>query len=121
MHTMKDCTVYKTISIIGKKWTLRILLELYKGADTYKRFNALRDALGTITPKVLVQRLRELEEDGIIIRKVDTSHIPISSEYALSDSGIALMSVIQEIKQWGLSYKFENEECRCTRCKTCTL
>ncbi len=121
MYTMKDCTVYKTISIIGKKWALLILLELYKGKERYKRFNALRDSLGAITPKVLVQRLRELEEDGIIIRKVDTTHIPISSEYALSDSGLALMSVIQEIKKWGLTYKFENDECKCTRCKTCTL
>jgi DNA-binding HxlR family transcriptional regulator len=118
---MKDCTVYKTISIIGKKWALLILLELYKGESQYKRFNELKCALGDITPKVLVQRLRELEGDGLIVRRVDTSHIPISSEYVLSESGLALLGVIQEIKKWGLAYKFENEECKCTMCKTCTL
>lgn len=121
MYTMKDCTIYKTISIIGKKWTLLILLELYKGKEPYKRFNELKNALENITPKVLVQRLRELEDDGIVLRRVDTSHIPITSEYALSGSGEALMQVIQDIKKWGLSHKFENEECKCTRCKTCTL
>jgi hypothetical protein len=60
MDTMKDCTVYKTLTIIGKKWTLLILFELDRGSAPYKRFNELRAALDTITPKVLVSAFGSL-------------------------------------------------------------
>ena len=121
MDTMKDCTVYKTLTIIGKKWTLLILFELDRGSAPYKRFNELKAALDTITPKVLVQRLRELEDDGLVVRRVDTTHIPITSEYALTESGTALLRVVAAIKEWGLAYKFDNEACRCTTCKMCGI
>ena len=45
---MKDCTVYKTMNIIGKRWTIHILLELHKGEKKEKRFNELKRKLGYI-------------------------------------------------------------------------
>src|SRR5271157_5622131 len=63
VYTMKDCTVYKTMNIIGKRWTIHILLELHKGEEKEKRFNELKRKLGYITPKILSERLTELEHE----------------------------------------------------------
>ena len=49
----KDCTIYKTTSFIGKRWTLLILLELYKGKNEWKRYSEIKKRLPEITPKVL--------------------------------------------------------------------
>lgn len=118
---MKDCTVYKTLSIIGKKWTLLILLELYKGAKDEKHFNELKKRVDGITPKILSERLGELEADGIVRKRVDDSTIPVKCLYSLTDSGFELIELVQGIKRWGLKWKFDNEECSMTRCKGCIL
>ena len=118
---MKDCTVYKTLSIIGKKWTLLILLELYKGENERKQFNELRKKVSGITPKVLSERLSELEAEELVTREVDGSKAPIRCYYSLTEGGRELISVIHSIKMWGLKWKFENEECLMTKCKGCVL
>lgn len=118
---MKDCTIYKTLSIIGKKWTLLILLELYKGDKETKHFNELKKKVSGITPKVLTIRLKELEEDGIVNKRIDDSVIPVRCQYSLTDSGRELIEVVHDIKMWGLKWKFENEECFNTQCKHCIL
>ncbi|MDY1591614.1 MAG: helix-turn-helix domain-containing protein [Methanofastidiosum sp.] len=63
---MIDCTIYKTLNIMGEKWSLLILLELYRGETNEKRFNELKRGLKGITPKILSLRLSELEEQGLI-------------------------------------------------------
>ncbi|WP_406670110.1 helix-turn-helix domain-containing protein [Methanolobus sp. ZRKC4] len=118
---MKDCTIYKTVDIIGKKWSLCILLELYKGEKKQKRFNELKNKLQDVTPKTLSIRLRELEEQGFIVKKIDDSVFPIKSEYSLTESGEEFLSIIQSIKKWGLKWQFDNPECGGTNCKVCGL
>ncbi|HOP08617.1 MAG TPA: helix-turn-helix domain-containing protein [Candidatus Methanofastidiosa archaeon] len=118
---MKGCTVYKTLSIIGKKWTLLILLELYKGKDEEKQFNHLKKHVEGITPKVLSERLSELEFEGLVNRRVDDDRIPVRCLYSLTESGKELIKVLQDIKGWGLKWKFENDECMTTQCKRCVL
>jgi len=56
----QDCTIYKTASFVGKRWTLLILLELYKGQSRLKRYSEIKKGLPEITPKVLSLRLKEL-------------------------------------------------------------
>jgi len=121
MYTMKECTVYKTIDIIGKKWTLLILLELYKGQKKYKRFNEMKNRLQNITPKVLSGRLKEMEKIELVQKNVDSSFVPIKSEYALTKKGEELLCVVQEMKRWGLKWKMGNKECGLTTCKECVL
>jgi DNA-binding HxlR family transcriptional regulator len=121
MYIMKNCTVYKTLSIIGKKWTLLILLELYKGKHEEKHFNDLKKHVQGITPKVLSERLSELENEGLVNRRVDNTKVPIRCLYSMTESGKELIGVIQDIKSWGLKWKFENEECLLTQCKRCVL
>ena len=118
---MKDCTIYKTVDIVGKKWSLCILHELYKGEDKCKRFNELKSKLQDVTPKTLSTRLKELEEHGLVDKIVDDSVFPIKSEYSLTESGEEFLHVLQNIKQWGLKWQFENPDCGGTNCKTCDL
>lgn len=118
---MKDCTIYKTVDIIGKKWALCILLELYKGEDKRKRFNELKNKLEDVTPKTLSIRLKELENQGLVKKEVDDSSIPIKSEYSLTESGEEFLNIIDKIKNWGLKWKYDNAECASSDCKMCQL
>ncbi|RNI14556.1 transcriptional regulator [Methanohalophilus sp. RSK] len=116
---MKDCTLYKMMDIIGKRWTLCILLELHKGDKYQKQFNELKAMLGDITPKMLSTRLKELEAHGLVEKELDSSAIPVKSFYSLSESGQEFIEIIKEIKGWGLKWKFDNPLCIVSDCKYC--
>jgi DNA-binding HxlR family transcriptional regulator len=119
---MQDsCTVSQTVRYLSKRWTLLIILELYKGEGYTRRFSELRDALAGITPKVLSERLKELEDEGIITRHVDATAFPIRSEYTLTVSGLEIVDVIRGIKTWALRWKIKNIPCGEQDCKVCVL
>jgi DNA-binding HxlR family transcriptional regulator len=115
------CTVAQTVRYLAKKWTLLIILELYKGEGYTRRFSELKDALGGITQKVLAERLRELEREGIVTRRVDATAFPVKTEYTLTESGLALVDVIRGIKAWALAWKLENPACGSQDCRVCVL
>lgn len=119
MHS--NCTVYKTMDFLGKRWTLLILLELYKGREATRRFSELKGKLPDITPKMLSSRLKELEREGMIDHTVDDSTQPPKSMYTLTKSGMEFMAVIGEIKSWALRWKFEDPVCESLECKDCQL
>ena len=115
------CTVNQTVKYLTKKWTLLIILELYKGQGYTRRFSELREALDGITPKVLSERLKELEEEGILTRDVDVTAFPVKTEYTLTESGLEIVGVIRGIKQWALKWKIDNILCGEQDCKVCVL
>ena len=119
MHV--DCTVYQTGRYLTKKWALLIILELYKGDDYTRRFSELKGSLEGITSKVLSKRLKELEEEGLIGKRVDADQFPVKSEYFLTESGLGLIDVIKNLKQWALQYKIDNIDCGNQNCKDCIL
>jgi DNA-binding HxlR family transcriptional regulator len=117
----EDCTVYKTMEYLSKKWTPLILLELYKGKSEMKRYSEIKRKMPEITPKVLSARLKELETQGIIIKKIDTTCFPIKCEYALTKSGKDFIRIIKNIKTWALQWKIDNKLCENLECKNCEL
>ena len=117
----KNCIIYKTTNFIGKKWTLVILLELYKGNDFTKRYSEIKKDLPLITPKILSLRLKELEKEKLIQKKIDNSVIPVKCEYTLTDSGEDFIKIIENIKKWALKWKKYNKLCFSTDCKECEL
>ena len=117
----ESCTVSQTVRYLSKRWTLLIILELYKGEGYTRRFSELRDALPGITPKVLSERLKELEEEEIIVRKVDATAFPVRTEYTLTESGLEIIGIIRDIKRWALKWKIENITCGNQDCKECVL
>ena len=116
-----ECTVYKTMDYIGKKWTVIILLELYKGSKNKKRYSEIKRNISDITPKVLSSRLKELEEKGMIKKKIDSTSFPVKCEYSLTKSGKDFIKIIIDIKRWSLKWKIENKVCEQLDCKYCTL
>lgn len=92
-----NCYVAKTLRIIGSKWTMMILHNMFEGK---KRFGELQRALVTISPKTLSQRLDELEKARIVKRKVFTE-IPLHVEYTLTDKGQSLKKVFNDLADWG--------------------
>lgn len=95
-----SCAVETTIKIIGGRWKVLILRELFVGV---KRFAELRRSLPPITQKMLTQQLRELENDGIIHREV-FPQIPPKVEYSLTPLGATLKPVLDAMHQWGINY-----------------
>ena len=119
MH--EKCTVYKTIDIISKKWSLLILLEIYKSEKSKKRYSDIKRNIVNITPKVLSSRLKDLEAEGLISKHIDASSFPVKSEYSLTKIGLDFISIIKEIKSWALRWKVDNKICEQLDCKDCKL
>jgi DNA-binding HxlR family transcriptional regulator len=80
---LKSCPIDATFKIIGKKWTVLVIRELLRGTSQFNRFI---ENIEGITPKVLTERLRELENLGIIKRRI-VSEYPVRVEYGLTDLG----------------------------------
>ncbi len=87
-----------TLSIIGGKWKMIIMFWLVE----YKvlRYGELKRLVGQISDKVLNQQLKELERDGIILRK-EYPQIPPKVEYSLTERGLSLMPILEAICEWG--------------------
>lgn len=115
-----SCTVYQTVEYLSKKWALIILHQLSRG-DEWQRFSTVRNAMPEITPKILTERLRELESQGLVEKRTDSSTVPIRTEYRLTDAGRDLLPVIRELKMWALKWKIDNPVCLRTNCQFCTL
>lgn len=96
----KDCQVFKALQLVGGKWVLIILAQLIDGK---KRFGELKKAIPGISPKMLTQQLRKLEEEGLIQRTI-YAQVPPKVEYALTDKGRALGPVYHRIVDWGNKY-----------------
>lgn len=99
MQGMKNndiCPIEVTLEVIGKKWVILILRELTTGQ---KRYSEIVSKLGA-SPKIISQRLKELEEGGIINRTV-YPEIPPRVEYELTDKGKTLNHVLQAMADWG--------------------
>ena len=91
------CSVDYAFQRVGGKYKGRILWQLNSGM---KRYGELKRHLKDVTPKMLTQALRELEEDGLIARKV-YPEVPPKVEYSLTESGLELVPCIRMLSNWG--------------------
>ena len=87
--------------MIGEKWKVLILREIMTGT---KRFGEIHGSINGVSQKVLTQKLREMESDGLINR-VAYAEIPPRVEYSLTDLGMSLRPVLDSLKEWGNMYK----------------
>ncbi len=91
------CPVARTAEIVSGKWTLLIIRDLSSGV---KRFNQLERSLHGISPKTLSERLRTLEEEGIISRQT-FAEVPPRVEYSLTEKGHDLVDLIESMRSYG--------------------
>lgn len=105
MSRMQDktfnCEKELTLSVIGGKWKMLILWHL--GKEGTKRFGELRALMPGITQRMLVNQLRELEEDMIVHREVYPV-VPPKVEYSLTEQGRSLMPILDAMYKWGKNY-----------------
>lgn len=108
MYTVKGkkypCCTSVTMGIIGGKWKTVILFWLIDGP---LRYNALLKKMAGVTERTLSLQLKQLEEDGVIHRKVYTNKPPLKVEYSLTEFGKTLTPILQSIANWG-DYVVEN-------------
>jgi len=91
------CSLYhQAIELIGKRWTGAILLVLMDGS---LHFSEIRALVPDISDRLLSERLKELEAEAIVERRV-IDGAPVRVEYSLTDKGTALEPVVRSLKSW---------------------
>ena len=104
IKNLHDTPFGYTLSIIGGKWKMTILYWLFE-VNTV-RYNELKRLIGSISHKMLSSQLKDLEKDGLIIRK-EYPQIPPRVEYSLTQKGRSLFPLMEEMCKWGELNKSE--------------
>ncbi|MBI3221482.1 MAG: helix-turn-helix transcriptional regulator [Bacteroidetes bacterium] len=102
-----SCPVTASMTVLGGKWKPILINAIYLTAPA--RFGELKRTVKGITQSMLTSQLRELEEDGVIKRRI-YAEIPPRVEYTLTEFGLTLKPIMLALAQWGLEYKLKNEK-----------
>lgn len=95
------CPVETTLMLIGDKWKVLILRDLIDGT---KRFGELKKSIGSVSQKVLTSQLQDMEEKGLVNRKV-SAEVPPRVEYTLTEFGQSLKPILDAMWNWGEEYQ----------------
>ncbi len=98
------CPVETTLMLIGDKWKILILRDLMEGT---KRFGELKKSIGTVSQKVLTAQLRDMEDKGLLTRKV-YAEVPPRVEYTLTETGYSLKPILDFMVACGTDYQRRN-------------
>ena len=93
------CPANAALTLLSERWTLHIVRALL---GDKKRFNEIAREIG-LNPATLRERLRALEEEGVVTRTV-ISHMPPHVDYALTEKGQALNGIFESLAQWGRTW-----------------
>ena len=102
---MKKCdnldSLQFILQVLGGKWKIHILSNLYYGK---KRFKVLEREVVGISPKMLIKELKDLESIGMVSRQT-FSTVPITVEYSLTDEGLTLKPILDQMIKWSESFR----------------
>ncbi len=93
------CGLKKVLTLIGGKWKILILCAM-NAHEGPIRYGELRRTIAGITNTMLAQSLREMEEDGLLLRR-QYDEIPVRVEYELTEKTESLLPILLELKAWG--------------------
>ena len=119
MMKINKCPIFQAADLIGKKWTIVIIQEA--ALNGKRGFNAILDRMGKISPKLLSKRLKELEEKGILQKKIFTNGVPFRTSYNLTEKGKELQEIITFLRKWQVKYNPATEGCDRRECVKCPL
>jgi DNA-binding HxlR family transcriptional regulator len=95
------CSLYhQAVELVGKRWTGAILFVLLEGPA---RFSEIKECVPDLSDRLLSERLKELEAEGIVERHV-SGDIPVRVQYLLTDKGMALGPAISSLKSWARAW-----------------
>jgi DNA-binding HxlR family transcriptional regulator len=103
IHEATSCAVAATAEIIGAKWTALLVHDLSEGP---RRFSELEHSCAGISPRTLSERLRALEDEGVVERR-SYAESPPRVEYELTEKGAALLPIITEMRRFGHAFLTE--------------
>lgn len=106
VEKLPACPVETTLTLINDKWKVLILRDLLPGT---KRFGELRKSIGHVLQKVLTAQLRQMEQSGLVNRKV-YAEVPPKVEYSLTDVGYSLKPILDAMWTWGEEYQKKMEK-----------
>ena len=102
---LPDCPVETTLMLIGDKWKVLILRDLMPGT---KRFGELKRSIGSVSQKVLTSQLRDMEEKGLVSRRV-YAEVPPRVEYSPTVLGRSLKPILDAMWIWGEGYQAKSK------------
>ncbi|WP_283255784.1 winged helix-turn-helix transcriptional regulator [Brevibacterium spongiae] len=100
-RAMEVCPVEVAVSAVGGTWKLTVIKHLLDGT---RRFNELGRLVPLANTKTLTRQLRELEEDGLVLRTV-YPEVPPRVEYSLTDLGRSLQPIVETMNEWGKDFE----------------
>ena len=104
-ESAENCPIFLVTRILGKRWAILVLQELLASKNPAgAQFGELHRAISWVSPKVLTQRLRELEKEGIVTRVVDASIIPARVHYELTQKGLDFGPILDHMQKWGIKH-----------------
>lgn len=106
VEKLPACPVETTLTLISDKWKVLILRDLLPGT---KRFGELRKSIGHVSQKVLTAQLRQMEQSGLVNRKV-YAEVPPKVKYSLTDVGYSLKPILDAMWTWGEEYQKKMEK-----------
>ena len=101
----KMCSL-EVAGLVGKKWTIPIISKV--ASHGKHGFNGILRGIEGLSPKLLSQRLKELEKIGILEKELITKEMPIRTKYRLTERGRELMGIIGELNLWNIKYSKKN-------------
>lgn len=100
------CDVEATLSVVGGRWKPVLLFHLLEGE---KRFGELCRMTPNATQRMITLQLRELEEDGVVLR-TDHGEVPPRVDYRLTEFGLSLRPILLAMRAWGSAFKERHGE-----------
>src|SRR5262249_31319705 len=101
-YHQKNCPVARTLDVIGERWTILLLRDLFLLGP--RRFQDFQESLAGVAPNTLSARLKKMEEHGLIERRVYSNHPP-RLEYHLTEKGKSLAPVLKVLRDWGQDHR----------------
>ncbi len=102
----QQCPIARTLDLVGDRWTLLIVRDLFFGRSRFKEFLELSPGMPT---RMLSERLKWLEANGLVERSVYSTH-PLRADYRLTSVGRSLRPVMEALVDWGLEHAVAPEE-----------
>ncbi|MCH8849443.1 MAG: helix-turn-helix transcriptional regulator [Chloroflexi bacterium] len=104
--SQEACPIARTLDILGDRWTMLVLRDLFRGLS---KFGNILESLKGISPNLLADRLKRLEQLAIVERIFYNDHPP-RAEYHLTDKGRALRPILHALAEWGIANELSEEQ-----------
>lgn len=118
----EDCRIYEVLNFLSYKWNTFIILKFSESINEELNYATLKKEFPKITPRALSMRLKDLETNSVIIKKIKVENNKRTTGYKLTEKGKELLPLLLDLRDWGKSVsacKIEKECDKCSFIKNC--